>query len=502
MEEKILLVDDEEGIRKVLGISLADSGYLVFTAENGDEALRIFRQEQPAIVLSDIKMPGMDGIELLKKIKRENPDTEVILITGHGDMELAIKSLKYEAADFITKPISDDDLERALQKSREKIILKRKLKDYTENLESLVWQKNQKLTAAEKQAAESRTAVFDEMPFYMTVHDREFNLLAANRLFREYFGDETGRKCYEVCKQTKSPCSDCPVARTFENAKTNQSEILLTAENGSQCNALVWTSPLKDASGAVNRVMVMAADISAVADIQDHLSSLGLMIGSLSHSIKGLLTGMDGGVYLLDSGLSKKDPDKMGEGLEIVKLMADRIKNMVLDVLYYAKERNVKKERVRLPDFAEGVADVIAPRMKKNAVSFIRDFAPDMKDCEMDEDQLRSALINILENAVDACTEDKAKPLHTVEFRVRADEKETVFDIQDNGIGMDEEKKKKIFTLFFSSKATRGTGIGLFVSDKIIRQHGGTIEVISEPGKGTHFCVRIPLGSGRQYDAE
>ncbi|OQX23487.1 MAG: hypothetical protein BWK80_25775 [Desulfobacteraceae bacterium IS3] len=495
MEEKILLVDDEEGIRKVLGISLADSGYLVFTAENGDEALRIFRQEQPAIVLSDIKMPGMDGIELLKKIKRENPDTEVILITGHGDMELAIKSLKYEATDFITKPISDDDLERALQKSREKIILKRKLKDYTEHLESLVLQKNQKLTVAEKQASESRTAVFDEMPFYMTVHDRDFNLLAANRLFREYFGDETGRKCYEVCKQTKSPCSDCPVVRTFENAKSNQSEILLTAENGSQCNALVWTSPLKDPSGAVNRVMVMAADLSRVADIQDHLSSLGLMIGSLSHSIKGLLTGMDGGVYLLDSGLSKKDANQMGEGLEIVKLMADRIKNMVLDVLYYAKEREVKKERVRLSDFAEGVADVIAPKMKKNAVSFIRDFAPDMKDCEMDEDQLRSALINILENAVDACTEDKSKPSHTVIFRCRADEKEVLFDIQDNGIGMDEEKKKKIFTLFFSSKASRGTGIGLFVSDKIIRQHGGTIEVKSEPGKGTQFCVKIPKTS-------
>ncbi len=495
MEEKILLVDDEEGIRKVLGISLADSGYLVFTAENGDEALRIFREEQPAIVLSDIKMPGMDGIELLKKIKRENADTEVILITGHGDMELAIKSLTYEASGFITKPIADEDLERALQKSREKIILKRKLKDYTEHLESLVWQKSEKLTAAEKQTSESQAAVFDEMPFYMTVHDREFNLLAANRLFREYFGNETGRKCYEICKQTTSPCSDCPVVRTFENTKSNQSEILLTAGNGSQCNALVWTTPLKDSSGTVNRVMVMAADLDAIVDIQDHLSSLGLMIGSLSHSIKGLLTGLDGGVYMLDSGLSKKDPDKMGEGLEIVKLMTDRIKNMVLDILYYAKERNLKKDRISLADFAAGCADIITPKMKKNAVEFVCDFAPDMGDIEMDEDQLRSALINILENAVDACTEDKSKPSHTVIFRCRTDEKEVFFDIQDNGVGMDEEKKKKIFTLFFSSKAARGTGIGLFISDKIIRQHGGTADVTSEPGKGTHFCVKIPKTS-------
>ncbi|UCF94922.1 MAG: response regulator, partial [Desulfobacterales bacterium] len=107
LSSKLLLADDEEGIRKVLGIALADSGYEVLTAEDGVEALRIFRQFKPSIVLTDIKMPGMDGIELLRKIKQEDPDTEVIMITGHGDMDLAIKSLKYEATDFVTKPIND-----------------------------------------------------------------------------------------------------------------------------------------------------------------------------------------------------------------------------------------------------------------------------------------------------------------------------------------------------------------------------------------------------------
>jgi YesN/AraC family two-component response regulator len=102
-KEKILLVDDEEGIRKVLGISLSDIGYTVFTAENGKEAFKIFEEVDPSIVLTDIKMPGMDGIELLKKIKDTSPNTEVIMISGHGDMDLAIKSLKYEAVDFVTK---------------------------------------------------------------------------------------------------------------------------------------------------------------------------------------------------------------------------------------------------------------------------------------------------------------------------------------------------------------------------------------------------------------
>ena len=157
MNSKILLVDDEEGIRTVLGISLADSGYDVLTAANGEQALGIFKDEQPAIVLTDIKMPGMDGIELLQNIKDTAPDTEVIMITGHGDMQLAIQSLKAEATDFITKPIDDDALEIALMRAKEKIALKTQIKTYTENLETLVAEKTQQLLEAERLAAVGET---------------------------------------------------------------------------------------------------------------------------------------------------------------------------------------------------------------------------------------------------------------------------------------------------------------------------------------------------------
>ena len=187
----ILLVDDEADIRDVLEIALSDSGYNVRTAENGNEALRLFRELNPPVVLTDIKMPGMDGIELLRKIKFENPETEVIMITGHGDMDLAIESLKNEATDFITKPINVDALEISLKRAHDKILMRQQLRDYTENLEQLIREKT---------------------------------------------------------------------------------------------------------------------------ELQDHLSSLGLMISSISHSIKGLLTGLDGGLYLLESGFTKKNRIKFKRG--------------------------------------------------------------------------------------------------------------------------------------------------------------------------------------------
>ena len=157
MTDTILLVDDEEGIRKVLGLSLADQGYKVFTAGSGSEALKTFDDVNPPIVLTDIKMPDMNGITLLQKIKQRNTDTEVIIFTGQGDMDLAIQSLKHDATDFVTKPIDDDILQIALRRARERITMRNQIKEYTEHLESLVEEKAHKLIEAERMAAIGQT---------------------------------------------------------------------------------------------------------------------------------------------------------------------------------------------------------------------------------------------------------------------------------------------------------------------------------------------------------
>lgn len=146
---KILLVDDEPGIRNVLKITLEASGYAICLASDGETGLSVFKKENPGIVITDIKMPGIDGIELLKRIKAIKPDTEVIMITGHGDMALAIKSLKYEAADFINKPIDSAVLESAIQKAQDRIRISRDIKQYMDDLENLVEEKDKKLNESE-----------------------------------------------------------------------------------------------------------------------------------------------------------------------------------------------------------------------------------------------------------------------------------------------------------------------------------------------------------------
>ena len=136
--EKILVIDDEHGTLSMLRLLLGALGYSVFTADGGEKGLKIFRDQSPPIVLTDIRMPGMDGMEVLKQIKQIDGDAEVIVITGHGDMDMAVQALHLNASDFINKPIQKQALEIALRRAQEKIQLKRQLRDYTRHLEMKV----------------------------------------------------------------------------------------------------------------------------------------------------------------------------------------------------------------------------------------------------------------------------------------------------------------------------------------------------------------------------
>lgn len=126
--EKILVIDDEQPTLKMFTLFLEAYGYEVLTAGSGEQGLETFKAHHPSIVLTDIKMPGMDGIEVLRRIKELDPGTEVIVITGHGDMDLALKALHLDAADFINKPLGRQALEDGLRRARERMEVNRSSK--------------------------------------------------------------------------------------------------------------------------------------------------------------------------------------------------------------------------------------------------------------------------------------------------------------------------------------------------------------------------------------
>lgn len=118
---KVLVIDDEKATLTMFGLFLKAYGYTVLTAEDGEQGLSLLKTAAPPIVFTDLKMPGMDGFEVLRSIKRHNPATEVIVITGHGDMDLVIQALNLEATDFINKPVTRRALDAALKRAEARL---------------------------------------------------------------------------------------------------------------------------------------------------------------------------------------------------------------------------------------------------------------------------------------------------------------------------------------------------------------------------------------------
>ena len=232
--------------------------------------------------------------------------------------------------------------------------------------------------------------------------------------------------------------------------------------------------------------------------MQGNLSALGLMIGTISHSLKGCLTGLDASLYLIETGFYRNKPARIEEGIDVTKLMIDRIRKLVLDILYYSKERELKLETLEVWRFARDLAESMDARIRAANIIFETDFSKNIGKFRIDGNILRPALINILENAMEACIEDQRPLSHRIRFCAYGDDDQVVFEISDNGPGMDDDQMHRIFQLFYSSKGTKGTGIGLFVTRKVIRQHGGERYRGIQTGTGGALCYHPAAPDSRR----
>jgi len=335
--------------------------------------------------------------------------------------------------------------------------------------------------------------LFEEVPCFITVQGPDRVIQHANRRFREVFGDGIGEECFRVYKHREEQCLSCPMMSTFETGRTHDYEASVLSKDGEELNLLVTTAPLRNSDGIVEAVIEMGVDITQIRELQDQLTSIGLLVGSISHGIKGLLTGLDGGIYMVNSGFERDKPERVKKGWEMVQRNVDRIRSMVLDILYYAKDRELVVEDIDLSGMIHELQDGVRKKADELGVEVDFRLPRDVGVFEGDPQAVRAMVINLIENSLDACRMDSEKHDHVVTVVARRSDPWMVIEVADNGIGMDRETREKIFSLFFSSKGLKGTGLGLFISNKIVDKHGGTIEVDSEPGKGTKFVVRIPL---------
>lgn len=343
--------------------------------------------------------------------------------------------------------------------------------------------------------------LFEEVPCYISIQDRDMRITQANRLHRDIFGSSYGCKCYKILKHRSEECVPCVVRETFKNGEINQREEVVTSREGKQKYVLVTAAPIRNEGNEISSVIEMSTDITSLRELQDKLAAVGLLVGSISHDIKGLLSILDGGIYMVNSGIKKGNTERINQGWEVTLRSITRMRSLVLNILYYAKDREPQWERVSARDVLETVCEQFEAKAKELNIELKKNIDSAEGEFEADLNAMQSLLANLLENSIDACRVDMKKNTHQITAGFKDFPDHVQFEITDNGIGMDQETVDKAFSLFYSSKGAGGTGLGLFISDKIAKAHGGRIGLESEPGKGTRFTVHMPKNRPKESDA-
>ena len=223
----------------------------------------------------------------------------------------------------------------------------------------------------------------------------------------------------------------------------------------------------------------------------ERLAAMGQTIATLSHHVKNILQGVRGGSYLIEEGLKGGDFEIVRKGWKIVERNQDKISNLVMDMLTFSKERQPDLMPGNLNHLIFEIAELMQIRAAEAGVELVVRPQPDLPDLLFDADLMHRAVLNVVTNAVDAC--EKCTPARvTLSAGLAADQHLAYVRIDDSGEGIPAESQVKIFSVFESLKGIRGTGLGLPVSRKILREHGGDIRLESECGVGSSFFLEFP----------
>jgi two-component system NtrC family sensor kinase len=489
MKKNILLVDDEADLREVLDISLSDTGYNVLTAENGEQAMNILKEIDLQVVITDIKMPGIDGIELLRRIKNNHPETEVIMLTGHGDLDLAIKSLKYDATDFVIKPIKDDVLEMAIERAFEKISMRKKLKEY-----------------------DRKRAMYDVFINELIQEDvmiigSNYKILDINDTLLKKLGLErkeaVGRYCYEITHKLTQPCSGkdhkCPLEETLKTRKPTKETHVHKDKDNKNVYYSISAYPFFE-NGEIIGAIELSRDITADINTrqammqQDKLASIGRLSAGVAHEINNPLTTILTTAMLLQEDTAPESP--MNDELKTIVNETLRCRKIVSSLLDFARQTRPAKKHHNINDIIDECIRLTRKQAEFKDVKIQKALSDKVPKLLLDKEQIQQALINLILNAADA---NEPGGQIEVSTAVLPGNQFVTVRVSDTGKGIADDVIDKIFEPFFTTREM-GTGLGLAITHGIIGRHGGDISAQSRPGHGTTFTIRLPFNQGNQDD--
>lgn len=518
---KILVVDDEPGMREMLVFELGQRGYEVAAAANGEEAMARLRAGKFQLVISDVKMPRMGGIEMLDAVKKLDPDVEVIMSTGFGTIETAVGAMKQGAYDFVQKPFNIDEMAALVEKALEKTGLKAMLGVYESSkavLSSLELGELLPLVAG----LAVKVLKADDASIMMRAESGCLEVAAAAGLSRER-GNACllpGERVAGLVAQDgrpliiNGPLKDDPRFNGLESSYAITSAIVypLYAEGellgvlnvnrvgraeafvpADLCYAAIFCSHLSQAIKNAKLYRRLGERLKEIQEMQlqlvrsERLAAVGQLSAGVAHEINNPLGGIMGfAEMLLRSGLT----GQQREDAEAILRESKRLGGIVRNLLRFSRGGGENREPVDLAAILEATLQLSAFELRRANIEVERSLSPGLPKVLGAAGQLQQVFLNIVTNARHAMEGRSGGRLRVQAF---AEGGKVTLRFEDNGGGIPPENLGRIFEPFFTTKPSgKGTGLGLSISYGIIRDHKGSIHAENVPGGGAAFVIELP----------
>jgi PAS domain S-box-containing protein len=470
----VLVIDDEKRIRKACLSMLKQDGYCVDEAENMEIGLKRLAEQHFDIILLDLMMPGISGLEGLTSIRALDPDTVVIVITGYATVEHSIEAMKSGAFDFIAKPFSPNDLRTVLTKAIE----------FTQTLQDLANEKSR------------IKALINHLADGVLATDTNKSVALVNPAFLKLVGcgvnDCIGKPVEHVVQveEIRQMIADALVLLADDPSELIR-EVYIDAKN---TYLRVRCIPFRDRPGRMLGVVTVVNDITSLI-MMDQLKSN--FVHMVSHEIRSPLNSVLMQIKVVTDRLAGELTNKQEK---IMNRVTERIKGLVnlsTELLDLSKIEagsvGEEKEEIDISELLVEEVNFNIPKAQEKSIDLTLTPLPSLPKVMINRMGMVEVVSNLINNAINY-TPNGGK----IEVYAYSDDDFLYIYVKDTGLGIPETELENIFDRFYrvKTKDTRyivGTGLGLPIVKSIVQAHQGSVKVQSTEGQGTQFTVILPI---------
>ncbi|MCP3098760.1 response regulator [Myxococcus sp. K15C18031901] len=501
---RLLLVDDEENILKSIRRVLRRGDWDIETATDAEQALRTVEAFRPEVVISDFRMPGMNGVEFLTRVKQQEPRAQRIMLTGQADQQAIEEAInRSEIFRFISKPWNDSHLvltvksafeQYALQAENERLYRvtqeqNAELKLLNADLEERVAQRTRMLSQAKREWELSFDCM--ETPLCV-VRGRDFAVRRANLAYAHVAGRSIEQipsdiACYRYLFGRNEPCVGCPLPAAMESGKGARGEVQQAGRT-----YVVSAYPM----AGDERVVCTYRDVTEEQAMTrrlietEKMAAVGQLAGGVAHEINNPLGGILAFAQLMSRDAGRSEPDL--ESLGLIEESALRCKRIVESLLKFSRHSRVEDRRLfDLSRCVEDAAVLFRAQLKATPrVELSLGLKDGLPKVYGDPGQLAQVVLNLLQNGLQALPNREGR----LSLETGREGDRCFFAVTDTGCGIEERHLPRIFEPSFTTKPPgEGTGLGLSIAYRIVQDHGGSFHVDTHVGAGSRFTVFLPI---------